>query len=85
MHPEIFLRQNILNLVSLSWLVVQWQCSTSTYHNLCASLFLDKTDLTSETNLRASKTGNKLSRAVSDDLDMTVKNLRSQMLMPMVC
>ena len=37
-----------------------------TYHNLCASLFLDKTDLTSETNLRASKTGNKLSRAVSE-------------------
>ena len=35
------------------------------YHNLCASRFRDSTDLTSDTNLRASKTGNKLSRAVS--------------------
>ena len=37
-----------------------------TDQTLCASRFLDKTDLTSETNLRASSTGSKLSRAVSD-------------------
>ena len=33
---------------------------------LCASRFLDRTDLTSETNLRASNTGSRLSSAVSD-------------------
>ena len=35
------------------------------YHSLCASRFRDKTDRTSDTNLRASNTGNRLSNAVS--------------------
>ena len=37
-----------------------------TYHCLCASLFLLRMDLTSDTNLRASKTGKRLSKAVSE-------------------
>lgn len=37
----------------------------NTHQWRCASVFRDKTDLTSETNLRASRTGSRLSRAVS--------------------
>ena len=42
--------------------IFYWKCN---YHSLCASRFRDKTDRTSDTNLRASNTGNRLSNAVS--------------------
>ena len=55
---EILLSSQIFNL--------DWHKDRKSYHCLWASLFLLSIDLTSETNLKASRTGSKSSRAVSD-------------------
>lgn len=61
-----FLLLRIYRLTFLHSSVIMRMTPSPTYHCLCASLFLLRMDLTSETNLSASNTGKRLSRAVSD-------------------
>ena len=48
-----------------TYIIIKINYYVINYHSLCASRFRDKTDRTSDTNLRASNTGNRLSNAVS--------------------